>query len=114
MRRPFIAGNWKMNLNRESSVSLASEVLEKLKQMANRQQVEVAVCPPSCYLEAVATAVDPAILGVGAQNMYHETEGAFTGEVSPQISASSTRRVRSIPLTILPHWSDPPIRSRQP
>jgi len=82
MRRPFIAGNWKMNLTRESSVSLASEVMRKLEAVANRDRVEVAVCPPSCYLEAVVTAIDPAILGVGAQNMYHEAAGAFTGEIS--------------------------------
>ncbi|MBN1587916.1 MAG: triose-phosphate isomerase [Pirellulales bacterium] len=82
MRRPFIAGNWKMNLDRNSSVALATNIMEKLKAFGAAQDVEVAVCPASCYLDAVATAVDRSILGVGAQNMYHEPKGAFTGELS--------------------------------
>jgi len=82
MRRPFIAGNWKMNLDRASSVALATDVLDRLKGWSRRNEVEVAVCPPSCYLDAVAAAVDRSVLGVGAQNMYHEPKGAFTGELS--------------------------------
>jgi len=82
MRRPFIAGNWKMNLDRAASVALAGEVAGRLRAWDRRQQVDVAVCPPSCYLDAVATTVDRDILSVGAQNMYHEPKGAFTGELS--------------------------------
>jgi triosephosphate isomerase (TIM) len=82
MRRPFIAGNWKMNLNRNGAVALATDVVEQVKAWDGRGRVEVAVCPPSCYLDAVARAVDPAVVGVGAQNVYHEAAGAFTGELS--------------------------------
>ncbi len=82
MRRPFIAGNWKMNLDRDSSVALAADVMKKLEQWNRREQVDVAVCPPSCYLDAVARAAHRSILGVGAQNMYHKPAGAFTGELS--------------------------------
>lgn len=77
MRRPFIAGNWKMNLNRVESVDLAKAVAQ-----GDCGGVEVAVCPPFVYLEAVVQTVEGSAVGVGAQNMYHEQSGAFTGEVS--------------------------------
>lgn len=82
MRRPFIAGNWKMNLDRQASVALASEVSRRLGEWADHKQVDAAVCPPSCYIDAVVSAVDRNLLGVGAQNMYHQPKGAFTGELS--------------------------------
>lgn len=78
MRRPFIAGNWKMNLNRQQAVDLARGLVESL----GRDDLDVAVCPPSVYLDAVAGVVRDSTVGLGAQNMYHEPEGAFTGEVS--------------------------------
>ena len=78
-RRPFIAGNWKMNLSRAEAVSLARELAEKA---ASFGAVDLAVCPPSVYLDAVAAVVRGTKLGLGAQNMYHEASGAFTGEVS--------------------------------
>jgi triosephosphate isomerase len=80
MRRPFIAGNWKMNLNRAKAVDLAKALAD---QAASVQGVEMAVCPPSIYLEAVAGALAGSKVGLGAQNMYCVAEGAFTGEVSP-------------------------------
>ncbi len=79
MRRPFIAGNWKMNLNRAEAVALAKAVAEK---SAAAPGVELAVCPPSVYLDAVGKALAGSQVGLGAQNMYHEASGAFTGELS--------------------------------
>jgi triosephosphate isomerase (TIM) len=79
MRRPFIAGNWKMNTNRASAVALAEGVA---KQAAALQGVDLAVCPPSCYLDAVGRAIAGSKVALGAQNMYHEKDGAFTGELS--------------------------------
>lgn len=79
MRRPFIAGNWKMNLTRSQSVDLARQVVERATSAA---QVDVAVCPPSVYLDAVAQVVRGTAVALGAQNMYHESAGAFTGEIS--------------------------------
>jgi triosephosphate isomerase len=79
MRRPFIAGNWKMNLNRAEAVALAKAVAER---SAAVEGVELAVCPPSVYLEAVGNALKGSKVGLGAQNMYHEASGAFTGEIS--------------------------------
>ncbi len=78
MRRPFIAGNWKMNLTRAESADLAKAVASKVTGTA----VEVALCPPSVYLETVCSAVQGSPVGVGAQNLYHESAGAFTGEIS--------------------------------
>jgi triosephosphate isomerase (TIM) len=79
MRRPFIAGNWKMNLNRASAVALAEGLV---KATAGIDGVDVAVCPPSCYLEAVGKAIAGSKVALGAQNMYHEKDGAYTGELS--------------------------------
>jgi triosephosphate isomerase (TIM) len=80
MRRKFIAGNWKMNTTRAEGVALASAIA---KQAA--AAVDVALCPPSLYLEAVRDAIKASPVGLGAQNCYHEAKGAFTGEVSPQM-----------------------------
>ncbi len=79
MRKPFIAGNWKMNMLRDSSLALVKGLIELLPAS---DQVEVAVCPPSVYLSDVAQALKGTRIGLGAQNMYHEKEGAFTGELS--------------------------------
>jgi triosephosphate isomerase len=79
MRRPFIAGNWKMNLDRASAVALAEGVARKAEGV---DDVELAVCPPSVYLDAVGKAIAGSQVGLGAQNVYHEPKGAYTGEVS--------------------------------
>lgn len=80
MRRKFIAGNWKMNTTRAEAVALAGAIASKLPVGAD---VEVAVCPPSLYLDSVAQALKNSAVGLGAQNCYHEGKGAFTGEISP-------------------------------
>jgi triosephosphate isomerase (TIM) len=79
MRRPLIAGNWKMNLDRARAVALAENVAAGAETLDG---VDLAVCPPSCYLEAVDRAIAGSQVVLGAQNMYHEREGAFTGELS--------------------------------
>lgn len=78
-RRPFIAGNWKMNLNRQQAVELAKTVAQRSGEFAG---VDMAVCPPSVYLDAVGQSLAGSRVGLGAQNMYHEASGAFTGEIS--------------------------------
>jgi len=80
MRRKFIAGNWKMNLTRALAEELAGALATALK---TETGVEVAVCPPSIYLDAVHTKLVGSAVGLGAQNCYHEPKGAFTGELSP-------------------------------
>ncbi len=79
MRRPFVAGNWKMNLDLEGSVALASEIRRRAGAV---QEVTIAVCPPFLYLKAVAEVLAGSNIALGAQNMCAEAQGAFTGEVS--------------------------------
>ena len=78
MRRPFIAGNWKMNTSEEEAAALARGVAEATAGVA----CDVAVCPPFPHLAAVREAVRGSEVGVGAQDVYWEPSGAFTGEVS--------------------------------
>ena len=78
-RRLLIAGNWKMNLTLAAALELAGEVK---KEAASVKELDVAVCPPSIYVQAVAAALKGSNVGVGAQNAYFEKEGAFTGEIS--------------------------------
>jgi len=78
-RRPFIAGNWKMNLDRAGAIALVQDLKGLLGDVSG---VDVAVCPPSVYLDAVAAELSDSPISLGAQNMYFEKEGAFTGELS--------------------------------
>ena len=79
MRRPLIAGNWKMNLDRAAAAALALDVVGGC---AGRAGVDVVLCPPFVYLSAVADVLRGSAIGLGAQDLYHEASGAFTGEVS--------------------------------
>lgn len=81
MRKPFVAGNWKMNTNSRTSVELVKRIAAGSVETAG-QSVTVAVCPPFVYLQAVAKALSSSNIAVGAQDMYFEPEGAFTGEIS--------------------------------
>ena len=80
MRRKLIVGNWKMNKLREEAGGLA-ENLKRL--LAEVHDVDIVVCPPYTALEAVSRVVDGTHIGLGAQNLFWEESGAFTGEVSP-------------------------------
>src|SRR5690242_21641845 len=80
MRKKFIAGNWKMFTTRASAQDLAAAVVRGL---GTEDRVDVAVCPPFPYLLPVAQVLRGSRVALGAQNMYPEKEGAFTGEVSP-------------------------------
>ena len=79
MRTPFIAGNWKMNLNAAGAVALAKALRTSLASVAG---VRVAVAPAFVHLAAVAEALKGSNIGVGAQDCYFAPDGAFTGEVS--------------------------------
>jgi triosephosphate isomerase (TIM) len=79
MRRKLIAGNWKMNSDSESAVALASGVVQRAGEFKN---LDLVVCPPTLYLIPVAEVLDGSSVAHGAQNMYHEPSGAFTGETS--------------------------------
>lgn len=80
MRRKFVAGNWKMNLVRQSAVELAGAIAKAVP--AALPKVQVAVCPPFPWLDAVRGVIAGSGVELGGQNVYHEQPGAFTGEVA--------------------------------
>ena len=81
MRKPFVAGNWKMNTDSHTSVELVKRIASGFVKTAG-QSVTVAVCPPFVYLQSVAKALSSSGIAVGAQDIYFEPKGAFTGEIS--------------------------------
>jgi triosephosphate isomerase len=84
MRTPIIAGNWKMN----KTITEAAELVQAIKApLADIAGVEKVVCPPFVCLSAVKEAVGDAEIGIGAQNVYFEESGAFTGEIAPGMLA---------------------------
>lgn len=80
MRKPIIAGNWKMNKLTSEAVELAREVKNKTGTIADR---EIVLCPPFTVLSSVKEVIKGSSIKLGAQNMYWEVRGAYTGEVSP-------------------------------
>ena len=81
MRRKIIAGNWKMNKTPQEAVALINE----LKPLLANAEAEVVFCPPAVSLAAALEAARGSNIGIGAQNMYFEESGAFTGEVAPNM-----------------------------
>ncbi len=81
MRKPFVAGNWKMNTDSHSGVALAKAVVDGASGLAGGS-VDIAVIPPFVYLSAVGQAVSSSRVALGAQDVYFEAKGAFTGEIS--------------------------------
>lgn len=79
-RTTLIAGNWKMNNNREAAKALAAELVEALPEVP--AGVEVLVCPPTIDLCCVAHKLEGSAIALGAQNCYWEASGAYTGETS--------------------------------
>lgn len=82
MRTPIIAGNWKMNKTAVESVAFANEIKEALNQI---EGVDIVFCPPAINVPGVAEAVKGTKIGLGVQNMYFEENGAFTGELAPNM-----------------------------
>jgi triosephosphate isomerase len=78
-RRPFVAGNWKMNGAREANAALVRKLLAGA---AGCPGVDIAVCPPAVYLESVAALLKGSSIALGAQTLSEqEKAGAFTGEI---------------------------------
>ena len=78
MRKPIIAGNWKMNL----TIVQAEELVQQLKRLCETDVVDVVVCPPFTALSRVSRALHQSAIALGAQDVHWEPEGAFTGEIS--------------------------------
>ncbi len=81
MRKPFVAGNWKMNTDSSSYVELAEGIASGATETAS-VKASVAVFPPFVYLQSVIKALGTSSISVGAQDVYFEPDGAFTGEIS--------------------------------
>jgi len=77
MRKKFVAGNWKMNTTKAAAVDLASAIAK-----GGTGGVTVGVAPPFVYLDAVHQAIQGTAVLLGAQDVYFEKSGAFTGEIS--------------------------------
>lgn len=88
MRKKIVAGNWKMNKTLQEGVELAKEVNSKVK-AANAKNVTVVIGTPFIHLSEVSKIVDPAVVHVSAQNCATEVSGAYTGEVSAAMVAST-------------------------
>lgn len=82
-----MAGNWKMNTTVPEGVALAKEVYEALK--ATKANCDVIICTPFTHLCPVAAVIDQNVLGLGAENCADHKSGAYTGEVSAPMVAST-------------------------
>jgi triosephosphate isomerase (TIM) len=82
MRKPLVAGNWKMNKTVEQASALVQEMLPGLKAVT---EVERVICPPFTSLMVLSAQLAETGVGLGAQNLHFEASGAYTGEVSPQM-----------------------------
>jgi triosephosphate isomerase (TIM) len=80
---PFVGGNWKMNTDLASAVELAESVVASCAESV--QHCDIAVFPPFPYLQAVGKALGHHSILLGAQDVYYEENGAFTGEVSAEM-----------------------------
>jgi triosephosphate isomerase len=90
MRRPFVAGNWKMYKTSAEARVLLSELLPEITTL---QDVEIVLCPPFTSILPVASLLEGTPIGVGAQNMHWEASGAYTGEVAPPMLAEFCKYV---------------------
>jgi len=86
MRKPYIAGNWKMNMTIEQAEQLARALVDG---GTKNTGVEVAVIPPFLAIPAVARVIEGSNVHLGAQNVYFEKSGAFTGEISAGMLADA-------------------------
>ncbi len=87
MRRKVIAGNWKMNNNLPESENLISKLISGLS--TGKNNCDVIICPPFTSLSLAASLIKGSQIKLGAQNMYYEESGAFTGEVSASMLKSA-------------------------
>jgi triosephosphate isomerase len=87
-RKPLMAGNWKMHHNHLEAIQVVQKLSYRLD-AKDYDTVEIVVCPPFTALRSVQTTLegDRIEIGLGAQNCHYETQGAFTGEISPAMLA---------------------------
>ena len=81
LRKPMIAGNWKMNTTVQEGLNTVSEIIDFLA-MENNELVDTLICPPFITIKKVHEILDGQLL-LGSQNVFWEEKGSFTGEISP-------------------------------
>jgi triosephosphate isomerase len=90
MRRLLVAGNWKMNLKLAQARDLVGGLREYLdKLQPPPANIDIAICPPAVYLMPMAKATDGSVIQRGCQDLYYESSGAFTGEISADMMADA-------------------------
>ena len=89
-RKPMVAGNWKMHMTVADARHLVSEMVPGLQ---SKPGVDKVICPPYTTLLAVSSLLEGTDIHLGAQNMYWETAGAYTGEISPTMVAEYCKYV---------------------
>ena len=87
MRKNIVAGNWKMNKTLQEGIALAEELNAAL--VADKPSCDVVICTPFIHLASVTPIVDSSVIGVGAENCADKASGAYTGEVSAAMVAST-------------------------
>ncbi len=81
MRRKMVAGNWKMNMTPSQAVKLAGDLMP----LVDNEEVDVIFCVPAIDIVPVVDVVKGSNIMIGAEDMYYEEKGAYTGEVSPEM-----------------------------
>jgi len=89
MREYLIAGNWKMNLGFEEAEALVTQLVDAVDEYELDEGVNILVCPPYLMLPSAADIAFDSNLWVGAQNVYHKNNGAYTGEISATMLAEA-------------------------
>lgn len=82
MRKPIIAGNWKMHKTGTEAKALAEGIVQKVQKVQKDEKVQIVLCPPFTALGSVAEAIKGSNVELGAQNCHYEDKGAFTGEIA--------------------------------
>lgn len=80
MKKPLIAGNWKMHKTVEEAITFVSELMDRLENVTDR---DILLVPPYTALQSISEIIKGTNLLLGAQNLFWEDEGAYTGEISP-------------------------------
>lgn len=92
MRKNIVAGNWKMNTTLEEGVELADQINTLLQ--GKEKNCDVVICVPFTHLTSVNAVIDPAVIGLGAENCSEHEKGAFTGEIStPMVKSTGATHV---------------------
>lgn len=86
MRKPLVAGNWKMNLNLREARELVAGIRRGRDRCAD---VDLAICPPFVYLFPMQKALDGSNIRLGAQDVFYEANGPYTGEISADMLAEA-------------------------